>query len=170
MSDIKNLVELNDLISSGNSLQNDLTEAIEIIKKMFRQKYISKLENELKIQKQDHLKNPSKEIQLIQAVKPFMKQSKHKDIDSLTDTLVNISTLMDIQKKFERNSKKTENPATKVAAMNTVITKKDDSSIKEDGIYDIDEKCLLSKQSLNKNSSPNILVYILFIVILFNMK
>lgn len=170
MSDIKNLIELNDLIKNGNSLQSDLMEAAELIKKMFKQKYIAKLENELKIQKQNHQKNPTKEIQLIQAVKPFINQNRHKEIDSITDTLINITTLMDIQKDFiKNNEKEKENPA-QIKAMNTILTEESDPSIKKDGIYDIDETCLLTKQSSNKNVSSNFLAYTLFALILFNIK
>jgi len=170
MSDIKNLIALNDLIKNGNSLQSDLTEAAELIKSMFKQKYISKLENELKIQKQIHQKNPTKEIQLIQAVKPFIDQKRHKEIDSITDTLINITTLMDIQKDFTKNNEKQEENKHQVKAMDTVLTERNDPSIKKDGIYDIDESCLLTKQSSGRNTPSNSLIYALFAMILFNIK
>ncbi len=167
MSDIKNLIALNDLIKNSNSLQSDLTEAAELIKTMFKQKYISKLENELKIHKQIHQKNPTKEIQLIQAVKPFINQERHKTIDSITDALINITTLMDIQKDFIKNSEKQKEDKPQIKAMDTILTERNDPSIKKDGIYDIDESCLLTKQSSGRNTSSNFLVYALFALILF---
>ncbi|MCI8804347.1 MAG: hypothetical protein HFE59_00350 [Clostridiales bacterium] len=170
MSDIKNLIELNDLINNGNSLRGDLSEAAELIKTMFKQKYISKLENELKIQKQIHQKNPTKEIQLIQAVKPFINSERHKEIDSITDTLINITTLMDIQKDFIKNNEKEKDEEPRIKAMDTILTEKNDPSIKKDGIYDIDESCLLTKQSSGKNTSSNFLIYSLFAIILFSIK
>ncbi len=176
MSDMKKIIELNNLISDNNSLQNDITEISNLIKTMFQKKYISKLSDELKIQKQNHQKNPSKEIQLIQAVKPFISQSRHNDIDKITDALINITTLMDIQKDFLENTKKNNVkqtpkkqilPEKQISAMDTTVTQKEDSSIKKDGVYDIDEICLLSNQSIKQNSNQNFLaLYILLIAVI----
>lgn len=200
MSNINKIIELNKLINNSSSLQNDIAEISNLIKTMFQKKYISKLSEELKIQKQNHQKNPTKEIQLIQAVKPFINQEKHSDIDKITDTLINITTLMDIQKDFLENAKneeikqknkkqifenktsekeihrkktakeeflKEKSPKKQISAMNTLITQSEDASIKEDGIYDIDEACLLSNQSVTQKSNQNFLaMYILLIAMI----
>jgi len=171
MSDIKNLVELNKLMNNGNSLKNDLTEASNLITSMFQKKYISKLTNELKIQKQEHQKNPTKEIQLIQAVKPFIDKSRHNEIDMITDTLINLITLMDIQKDFDEINKEnisSEIKEKQVLAMNNILTPEDDKSIKKDGVYDIDETCLFTNQNVNgsQNINSNMYLYIILILIL----
>jgi len=195
MSNINKIIELNKLINNSESFQNDITEISNLIKTMFQKKYISKLSEELKIQKQNHQKNPTKEIQLIQAVKPFINQEKQNDIDKITDTLINITTLMDIQKGVLENAKneetkqkaqkeifekelskkeplkkqatKKQQPEKQITTMNTTITQNDDTSIKEDGIYDIDEACLLSNQSVAPKSNQNFLaMYILLIAMM----
>lgn len=186
MSDIKNLIELNKLINNSGALKKDLSEASNLITSMFQKKYISKLKDELRIQKLNHQKNPTKEIQLIQAVKPFISQSRHKDVDAITDTLINMTTLMDIQKDFKENMKKEEQENSKkeqtlnnisknlekqvntMNANNTILTSQDDESIKKDGIYDIDETCLLTNQNTAKKSvsNPSIYIYIILIAII----
>lgn len=188
MSDISEIINLSKLIGSKDTLQNDIVEATTLISSMFRQKYIAKLERELKKQKQTHQKNPTKEIQLIQAVKPFINQERHKEIDNITDTLINITTLMDIQKDFMENIKnskdkdekedKKENKegdkkTDKKAVVSAASTSKNDitdPSIKEDGIYDIDETCLLSMQNTTKTQSTNFLTYALLIAMLMQNK
>ncbi len=176
MSDIKNLLELNKVMNKSDTLQNDFTEAMTLVKNMFQRKYISKLSDELEKQKIEHKKNPSKEIQLIQAVKPFINQSRHKEIDSITDTLINISTLLDIQKSFIENSeeqerkKEKDESEQKVASMSVIVTEDSDTSIKKDGIYDIDENCYLIKQSRTTAPNQNNFLYIILIFLLFSNK
>ena len=171
MSNIDNLIELNKIINKEDTLQKDMIEATNLIKSMFQKKYIKKLSEELEICKQDHKKRPTKEIQLLQAIKPFINQNYHQQIDSITDTLINFTTLIDIQKNFnnklETHQKEKTNKK-QIKAMSTVVTKNDDVSIKKDGIYDIDENCLFYNQKnikIQNNNKTNIL----YILLLFAM-
>ena len=77
---------------------------------------------------------------------------------------------MDIQKDFIKNNEKEKDEEPRIKAMDTILTEKNDPSIKKDGIYDIDESCLLTKQSSGKNTSSNFLIYSLFAIILFSIK
>ncbi len=173
MSDISEIINLSKMIGSKDAFQNDIMEATSLISSMFRQKYIEKLERELKKQKQTHRKNPTKEIQLIQAVKPFINKERHKEIDNITDILINMTTLMDIQKDFIENEKKINEEESKkeeILVASALENGGVDPSIKEDGIYDIDETCLLSMQKAKKPANYNIFMYALLVMLIFQKK
>jgi len=67
-------------------------------------------------------RNPSREARLLHALKPFMAQSNHKALDDTVDMLHLLETL-------------------RVAR---------ETSIHADGIYDIDEECVLRKKTFDR--------------------
>jgi len=95
----------------------------------FRKKYVEKLETAFKKCQKDSAKNPSKEVKLLNALRPFMPSESRDSIDNITEMLTLLST-------FENISKEAGETLPKISS---------DSVIRQDGIYEVDENCL-SKQ------------------------
>ena len=80
-------------------------------------------------------------------------ENNHKNIDNVIDLVTNISAL-----NYILPNKNTEN----IIKVNNIEY---DPSVKEDGVYDIDENCLLStNNAFNIPSNLIILIFILFII------
>lgn len=166
MSEGNTIYEITQMMSSEQNIRNDFQEAIELIKNMFHEKYIYKLEKELKRRREVIQKNPSKEIKLISALKPFVEETKHTEIDKIINLMINADTLSTIQKSFVKESNRI---TAQSAAFERESGEKKDPSIKEDGIYDIDENCLMSMQN-STNTRNNMLPLFLILLLLFFNK
>ena len=160
MSEGNSIYEITKMMSSEQNLRNDFQEAANLVKNMFQEKYIYKLEKELNRRREIIQKNPSKEIKLINALKPFIEEKSREDVDKIINLMINADTLSAIQKSFLNEN----SMITAQSAINP--SQKKDPSIKEDGIYDIDESCLTSIQT-SAGKSNNIFPLMLILFMLF---
>lgn len=157
-----NIYEITQMISNKKTLQSDLSEAMEMVNSMFKKKYIDKLQNVVQSHHIKAQKNPSKEIQLMYAIKPFLDKNKHTDIDKLINTMITLNAVKGMQDELSVHS----NKDIKIAS---IIEEQKDKSIQEDGIYDIDESCITSKQSNVNSSQPN-MANLMLLLIFSNMN
>lgn len=140
-------------------IENDMKEAFSLVTNLFKTKYIDKINLELKNNIDNIKNNPPKEIVLLNAIKPFMLEENHKNIDNAINLVTNISALnYMIPKTFDTNIE--NNNVIKVNSLNA------DPSVKEDGVYDIDENCMFS---INNSFNSNNLLLIVFILLLFKL-
>ena len=147
------IYEIAQKIQDKEVLENDIKEAFNLVKNLFKTKYIDKIQLELKNNINYIKNNPPKEIILLNAIKPFTLENNHKNIDNIIDLVTNISAL-----NYILPNKNTEN----IIKVNNIEY---DPSVKEDGVYDIDENCLLStNNAFNIPSNLIILIFILFII------
>lgn len=147
------IYEIAQKIQDKEVLENDIKEAFDLVKNLFKTKYLDKIQLELKNNINYIKNNPPKEIILLNAIKPFTLENNHKNIDNVIDLVTNISAL-----NYILPNKNTEN----IIKVNNIEY---DPSVKEDGVYDIDENCLFSTN--NTFSIPSnliILIFILFII------
>ncbi len=147
------IYEIAQKIQDKEVLENDIKEAFNLVKNLFKTKYIDKIQLELKNNINYVKNNPPKEIILLNAIKPFTLENNHKNIDNVIDLVTNISAL-----NYILPNKNTEN----IIKVNNIEY---DPSVKEDGVYDIDENCLFSiNNTLNIPNNLIILIFILFII------
>ncbi len=147
------IYEIAQKIQDKEVLENDIKEAFDLVKNLFKTKYLDKIQSELKNNINYIKNNPPKEIILLNAIKPFTLENNHKNIDNIIDLVTNISAL-----NYILPNKNTEN----IIKVNNIEY---DPSVKEDGVYDIDENCLFStNNAFNIPSNLIILIFILFII------
>ena len=70
------------------------------------------------------VKNPPREVQLLRAMKAFMPEERHPNVDKIIDVMMLTRTLESIRKEQHTRQLAQE-------------------SVHPDGIYDIDAKCVL---------------------------
>lgn len=147
MSETNPIYEITRQLSSPNIMQNELNEIKALALKHIRDKYLSPINAAVASGRDYYRAHPSREVTLLEAFKPFVKDSS--SIDALVDAL-------SIMRIFT-------NPAlgTEVSAAAS------DPAIHPDGIYEVDEGCIAAgaqnkKEDINL-SLPSLLL-LLFIV------
>ncbi len=151
------IYEISQQIQDKQIVEKDIKEAFGLVTNLFKTKYIDKLNKELKDATNNIKNNPTKEIVLLNAIKPFMLEQNHKNIDNVINLITNMSALNNIMPK----NIKQEN------SQNVIKINSLDPSIKEDGVYDIDESCL--SHTNNSSYTSNSLIFFIFILLLFNL-
>lgn len=198
-------------IKDKDNLKNDFKEVIGLASDLFKKKYIYTLQEEVDNHIKIAQKNPTKEITLLQSIKPFVEKDFHENIDKCINTLTNLNVFNslkskiisleevknEIENKIEDAIKdkiedtiknkvedkiELENSAPNLVKISTLETNDVfysvndevhenyapaflDDSVKKDGVYDLDEKCLFSIQNDNAKT-PN-LIFIFVILLLF---
>ena len=151
MSEINKIYEITQKLSSPDNAKNDIREAIELLSKHFTAKYLSPINVALASHKQYCTNHPTKEINLLNAFKPFISNSEI--LDRLIDAF-NYYRLINDLKIGE----------TGIAS----AAQLEDSAIHSDGIYEVDEGCMgANTQSLPYNMQ-NESIFILILILLLN--
>lgn len=136
MSDKTTIYEITQLMGDKNVIQSDLNEAFSTVKDIFYKKYIQKFQIALDEHKELAAKESSKEIQLLNALKPFLADNSNKSIDKIINTMCTLNTAQSINREIKKCS------ANLVSEENTINAASTNSTtIHEDGIYEIDETC-----------------------------
>ncbi len=146
MSENNKIYEITKLMQDPDNLKNDIKEALDIVSEHFKNKYIVPVEREIQCCSEECRKEPVKEIALLEACRPFVN---HTDT---IDMFINIV-----------NSINVINRLTPIKIGTAQI---DDSSIHNDGIYDIDKSCSVSKHNSNVLMSINPIIIIAIILII----
>lgn len=148
------IYEISQKMQDKEIVQNDMKEALGLVTNLFKTKYIDKIDCELKTNIKNIQNNPTKEIVLLNALKPFAEKDSHKNIDNIINLVTNITAFKNLipkqQPKFEQNI---------IKANNLDI----DPSVKEDGVYDIDENCLFYVN--NSSNKQNSLIFFVFLLL-----
>lgn len=147
------IYEIAEKIQDKQNLENDMKEAFSLVSNLFKTKYIDKIQLELKNNIDNIKTNPTREIVLLNAIKPFIMENNHKNIDNVIDLVTSLSALSSmLPKKYNQN----------IVTVNNI-----DPSVKEDGVYDIDENCLFS---INKSINiPNNLILLIILIVFKNI-
>jgi hypothetical protein len=121
------IYEVTQMLQDKNNIQNDMQQAMELVRDMFYKKYLQKIEKEVEIRREKIKANRPKEVELLYAVKPFLAQDKSAVIDKMADSIMMMQTLNTLQSEMNRDYRK--------------------ESVHSDGIYDVDENCMASKNN-----------------------
>lgn len=147
------IYEIAQKMQDKQVIESDIKEAFGLVTNLFKTKYIDKINLELKNNIDNIKSNPPKEVVLLNAIKPFILEENHKNIDNAINIMTNISALNYMIPKNVQNN---------VIKVNTLNS---DPSVKEDGVYDIDENCLFSINN-NFNMSNNLIILVFMLLLL----
>lgn len=153
------IYEITQKIQDKEIVENDMKEAFLLVTDLFKKKYINKLESEVKNRLDFIKKNPPKEITLLNAIKPFLNENSHENIDNAITILTNFSAINFIKD----NLAKENNNQLNTISINSLEER--DPSVKEDGVYDFSENCFFS---INNNHNKSSIIYIFAILLLFS--
>ncbi|MCL1936408.1 MAG: hypothetical protein FWF57_08580 [Defluviitaleaceae bacterium] len=130
-----------DDLQNKELIKKDINEALQIVYTMFQERYINKLQKDIKAKTDEIKKNPPKEIKLIQSIKPFIDYEIHEKLDKTLDTFHIFQTIKNIQKEI--------------------------NSIKDidNSVYEIDSECMRD----SKKNTFIIILLIAFFVLKGNM-
>ncbi|MBQ8940590.1 MAG: hypothetical protein IJ062_02055 [Firmicutes bacterium] len=80
------LTEITKSISDPQNLKNDMAEAVALVSKHFRQKYLAPVKGVYAQRRADCMEKPSPQVALLQACRPFVKNTDMLDrvIDGVT--------------------------------------------------------------------------------------
>lgn len=156
MSENNTIYEITKKISDPNTVRNDLQEIMELVAKHFKQKYIQSLEVAIAQHNEHCIKNPSKELVLLNACRPFLGENVGF-LNTLGSALQTLNVINNITSEF---SPKALYNASQI----------EDNSIHADGIYDIDNQCMTKDNTVNSSSlfsnNDSSYIYIILIVVL----
>lgn len=160
MSENSLVYEITKMMNDKPAIQNDMNEAVGLVQKMFEEKYIGKINGILESHRERARSNPSREIGLLQAFKAFMPESDHQKVEKLIESLYMMETLSSIRKEYSAvvpNAMPNVAPSSAAPSKRQispsddkpveVLETKDDVSVHSDGIYDVDNQCMVSKEN-----------------------
>lgn len=162
------IYEITKKIQDKDNIQKDMNQAINLVSDMFKRKYIDKIDKELKNKLQEIEKIPPKEIILLNAIKPFLQKSYHKNIDNTIDVFKTFSILNSFKNNFDNKNdvKNIEVIANNVFFANSI--KNTDPSVKDDGVYDIDESCIFGINNIKPLGNEKFFILIMLIMLFIN--
>lgn len=143
------LQDIGNILGCNIDLQQDMIDIKENIRSMFQEKYINRVQSLVNQNKSRVETNPTKEIALLQALKPFIGTEMHWKIDKLTETMNSFRTIQLLNDKMQ-------------TAQPQRSEKKEEKILKRsDGVYEIDEVCMKAKEQGSGGG------FIIFIFIIF---
>ena len=146
------LQNIGDLLGTNIDFNEDIRQMRESIINIFKENYINKMRSLIEDNRIQAKENPTKEIVLLQAIKPFINSQSHTIIDEITEAMNTIRILENFNQKISNlHSNRSEN-------------KKEQIIVDKDGVYEIDELCL---NSINRESNSGQILIILLIILLF---
>lgn len=97
-----NVSEITNMITNKDHVRNDMIEITNVVKDFLNEKYILKM-NELISKHQEKVNsNPTKEVILMQAIKPFMQREAQLNIDRLIQMMNTLNAVRSIQQEFQQ--------------------------------------------------------------------
>ncbi|NLK97567.1 hypothetical protein [Defluviitalea saccharophila] len=158
MSNNQLLQNLGGVLGTSIDLQQDLNEIMEIIRNKFKEKYINRIESLIQGNRMQAQENPTREIALLQAVKPFLNPNIHLQIDQLIDAMNTFRTFQNISQQV------------KSVQLQSSGSEEERPLIQDDGVYEIDENCMNSKSVGIGMENGELFIFILLILLLGSSK
>lgn len=151
-----NIIEVAQMMQDREALQKDMSEAMALVRNLFQEKYMAKLQRAIDAHRNKALQNPPQEARLLLALKPFMPEQSQKAAERLIDAMVLTNTTKSIVAElmpWESQSPQVPAEGQPVAA--ALREESVENSIHEDGIYDVDYACLLDRETPAARTQPN---------------
>ena len=86
------VVDLVRSLSDKNTLEKDMTDALLLVSSLFHDRYIKSLKKEIEDRCHECHRNPSREMNLVKSIKPFLREERH---------IMHIDRAIDIVNKFD---------------------------------------------------------------------
>lgn len=83
-------------------IRKDIDEMTQLLKNMLKEKYISKMNDFVMKHKERTIKNPTKEVVLMEAIKPFLQKEDRLNLDRMIEMMNLINTARSIQMEVQR--------------------------------------------------------------------
>jgi len=173
------VMEFTQMMSDNQQIRGDVNQAADMVRNMFSEKYLSPITKAIATENQKARKNPCKEARLLEALKPFIDHNNHAGINAAVDALYMIETLRGLRSglpaQFAPAAGKTvvsqstnQNPGgrgrgwgrnvgNRNASQNINENSNRDTSIQDDGVYDIDQTCIRQREFTPNNLAPMLL-------------
>lgn len=142
-----------------------LNEIRNTINKVTEERLLNKFKQTVDVYKEKSVEKSKKEMNLLNAIKPFIPENNRGNIEQFTEMISNFKAIDELVKdvkqvKTMQHENKTENENEKKST-----TSKEDIFIEEDNtIYEIDKKCQgrVKSTSTSSNYLPLILIMLFF--------
>ena len=155
----RKIYEIAKLLNDRNNIEGDMAGAAEMVTGLFRDKYVKRLNAAFAKCRDSCEQNPSREVLLLKALKPFMPEENHKNLDNAAEMLILMETLNNIRNeaniiqaeeikagmslKSEKNNIESNKRIISAVALNN--TTHEDSAVHADGIYETDMNCMVKR-------------------------
>jgi len=135
----KRVYEIAKKLGDKDNLEKDMQEALGLVVGHFKSKYMERLQSAFDKCQENSINNPSKELRLIQAIRPFVPGERHDKLKDMEKMLTVMSTFENIRAEAVQIQEQTDEQGKQQDS-------KADTAIHEDGIYEIDQQCLMNKR------------------------
>ncbi len=149
-----NIFDILRAFGSAGSLGDDIREIQNIVLSYFRNKYFSRIQNTIAQEVAKQKTNPSDDIRLLYALKPYTRNFDNGLMDNVIEAAALAKTLGNIKANMPRSDSRVEAAAA-------------DKSINPDGIYDIDRECKKSLASQSADNEGDIIPILILFALLF---
>ena len=139
MSRESKIYEITQMMSDNRVIKGDVNQAANMVKSMLSEKYITPITKAIAAENKKVRKNPTREARLLDALKPFMDHKSHDAVNKTIDMLNMMETLRGITSQLPKKA------YVPMERMPPVAAASGDASLRADGVYDVDEKCMEHK-------------------------
>jgi len=133
------IYEITQMMSDNKVIKGDVNQAASMVKNMLSEKYLAPITKAIAAENKRAKKNPTREARLLEALKPFMDNKSHDAVNKTIDMLHMMETMRGISAQLPKNAYEAKGHDT------TLQAGSGDASLRADGVYDIDEKCMEHK-------------------------
>ncbi|NMA82941.1 MAG: hypothetical protein GX962_03645 [Epulopiscium sp.] len=144
MIDQPTIYQVAHMMTSEEHITKDFQEIMDGLKDMIYNKYIGTLQAVVQDQYKSSKKNPTREVRLLEAAKPFVESTQHSKIDKWIDTMHAIRTVQSLRQDLQEYWLP---GAQSINAMEHA-----------DGVYEIDEACMRGKVMGTGNSRGDMIM------------
>ena len=146
MGENNKVYEVLNTMRDTSALQRDLMEAFDTAKGKLREKYIDRLRDGLREQHCSAQQSPPREARLLETMKLFLPAERHEAVSKLADAFCTI----DVCRK--RSGQYAALTAQSIPAAEAAPAA--DSSVHDDGVYDLDAQCVRKQGSRTAAAPP----------------
>ncbi|MCD8158429.1 MAG: hypothetical protein LUD77_05915 [Clostridiales bacterium] len=144
--DQNSIYEILNSFSSRETMENDLNEIKKLVSGYFNKKYFSGLGSIISSEINRQKTNPSDDLRLLYAIKPYAKNLGGNVMDNVIEAAAVVKAIDNIRGKLPNETK-----TVAAAAVNL-------PSVNPDGVYDIDRECIIKTASESQPPQTDIIL------------